>query len=246
MNHIFDLENKIALITGASRGIGRAIAHKLYRSGASVIINYKDNKKEAIETQNLIGAKKSLLFQADISNENECKEMIENAVNKFGKIDILINNAGVNYEFPIQEFNKKEMNEIINTNFKGPLFCIKESIKHMNKGVIINIASDVSFIGIPNISVYTGSKSAIIGVTKSLAKELAPSIRINCIAPGIISTDMTKTLLEQEGGNLLKNIPLQRFGTPEDIANVVAFLASDYASYITGQTIVVDGGRYLL
>ena len=138
------------------------------------------------------------------------------------------------------------MDEIINTNFKGAIFCIKETIKYMNQGVIINISSDVSFIGIPNISIYTASKSAIIGLTKSLSKELAPKIRINCVAPGIILTDMTRTLLEQEGENLLRNIPLKRFGMPHDIANTVAFLVSDYASYITGQTIIIDGGRHVL
>lgn len=241
-----NLENKVAIVTGASRGIGRAIACKLSSCGAKVVINYKMNKQDAIKTQALIGDKKSFIIQADISNENECIEMINEVVTKFGKIDILINNSGVIYEFPLNEYNKKQMDEIINTNFKGAIFCIKETIKYMNQGVIINISSDVSFIGIPNISIYTASKSAIIGLTKSLSKELAPKIRINCVAPGIILTDMTRTLLEQEGENLLRNIPLKRFGMPHDIANTVAFLVSDYASYITGQTIIIDGGRHVL
>lgn len=243
---MLQIEKKVAVVTGASRGIGRAIAHKLSTYGATVVINYNSNKVEATKTQSSICSKNTLLNQADISKESECKRMFELIISKFGKIDILINNAGIIYDFPIKKFNSKRANEIIDTNFKGTLFCIKEAVKYMDEGVIINIVSDVSFIGIPNISVYTASKSAVIGLTKSLAKELAPDIRVNCVAPGIIATDMTKSLLECERENLLKNVPLQRFGMPDDVANCVVFLVSDYASYITGQTIVVDGGRILL
>lgn len=238
------LKEKVAVVTGSSRGIGRAIAVRLAKEGCKVVINYFKDLKGAKETQKLIGSN-FIIVQADVSKVNDCKKLIQSTVKKFGRIDILVNNAGVFDKKSLDEIEESDWENIISVNSKSMLFCSKYATPYMkNGGAIINIASIAALRSRPNRTIYSTSKYAIIGLTQALAMELAPRIRVNAVAPGLIETDLAKHVVSspEELRKRLQAIPLNRLGKPEDIANVVAFLVSDEASYVTGTTVVVDGG----
>jgi len=243
-----DLTNKIAIVTGGATGIGRAISLKLASLGATVIVNYNSSSKEA---ENLVTEIKALgkdayYVQANVANFSEAEKLINFAVEKFNRLDILVNNAGVTADTLILRMKEEEFDRVINVNLKGTWNCSKHAAKVMAKqrdGKIVNIASVVGLIGNIGQTNYAASKAGIIGLTKSLARELAKrNVNCNVVAPGFIETKMTEVLPEEIKQEYLKNIPLERLGKPEDIANLVAFLVSDLASYITGQVINCDGG----
>ncbi|MFB9329664.1 3-oxoacyl-[acyl-carrier-protein] reductase [Paenibacillus aurantiacus] len=245
------LTGKTALVTGASRGIGRAIAIALAEAGADVAINYAGSEASAAETARAVEAlgRRSLLIQANVGKAAEFEAMVKQVVDTFGAIDILVNNAGITRDNLIMRMKEEEFDEVIETNLKGVFNGIKAVTRPMMKqrsGRIINISSVVGALGNPGQANYVAAKAGVIGLTKSTARELASrGITVNCVAPGFIQTDMTDKLPEEARAKLSEGIPLARLGQPEDIANAVRFLSSDSASYMTGQTIHVDGGMYM-
>jgi len=242
------LTGKVALITGGSRGIGKAIALTLAKNGADVIINYSGNEQAANEVVNEIQSlgRKAISIKANVANGDEVTNMMKQVIETFEKVDILVNNAGITRDGLLLRMKDADWDDVINTNLKGVFLCTKAAAKHMTRqrtGRIINITSVVGQIGNPGQINYVAAKAGVIGVTKTAAKELASrNITVNAIAPGFIETDMTNELSEAVKSQMLSNIPLQSFGQPEDIANAVLFLAADASRYITGQTINVDGG----
>ncbi len=245
------LEGKTALVTGASRGIGRAIALELARSGADVAVNYAGNEAAAQEVVSSIEAlgRKAFAMKANVAVTAEVEEMVRVTLERFGKIDILVNNAGITRDNLLMRMKEDEFDDVIATNLKGVFNCIKAVTRPMMKqrnGRIINISSVVGALGNPGQANYVAAKAGVIGMTKSVAKELASrNITVNCVAPGFIDTDMTDKLGDDLKDALLKQIPLGTLGQPEQIARVVRFLASEDASYMTGQTLHVDGGMYM-
>lgn len=243
-----ELYGKVALITGASRGIGRGIAVELSKCGAIIAINYMRDETGAKETQKLIRdiGGTAEIFNGDVSNYKETSLMVENVIGKFGKIDILVNNAGISKVGIFIDMKEEEWNEIIDTNLKGTINCTHIVLKYMSNkksGVIINISSMWGNIGASCEAIYSASKGAINSFTKALAKEMGGSgIRVNAIAPGVIDTDMNKWLSEDEREELINEIPLLSFGNVSDIGKCTAFLAADDSKYITGQIITIDGG----
>ncbi len=244
-------ETRCALITGGSRGIGRAIAIALARAGHPVMINFSGNLDAAEEAAMLCATADSLelpvyLEQADVSDEKSAAELIKRAEEKLGHLDILVNNAGITRDGLILTMKSEDFESVLNTNLKGTFYCCREAAKYMVKrryGRIINMASVVGLRGNAGQVNYSASKAAVIGLTKSLAKELASrKITVNAIAPGYIDTDMTKNLSEKTIESLVKSIPLRRAGKPEEVGALAAFLASEEAAYITGQVIGIDGG----
>lgn len=240
------LQNKTALITGSSRGIGRAIALDFAKQGANSVINYVNDEKSASNVVDEISqlGMQAIAVKADVSNENDVKALIENAVSKFGKIDILVNNAGIAIDVPFMERTVAQWNKTLSINLLGTFLCCKYSVPYMPEGgKIINISSTN---GLNTVSAdcldYDASKAGIISITKSLAQELAPKILVNCIAPGWVDTDINAGLSAEYVKSESERIGVKRFGRPEEIAKVAIFLASDDASYISGATIVVDGG----
>ncbi|AKC65953.1 3-oxoacyl-[acyl-carrier-protein] reductase [Bacillus altitudinis] len=245
------LTNKTAVVTGASRGIGRSIAIDLAKKGANVVVNYSGNEAKANEVVDEIKAlgQQAFAVKADVSNAEEVQALMKQAVDTFGSIDILVNNAGITKDNLLMRMKENEWDDVININLKGVFNCTKAVTRQMMKqrsGRIINVASVVGVCGNPGQANYVAAKAGVIGLTKTTAKELASRhITVNAVAPGFISTDMTDKLDENVQTEMLKQIPLARFGTPEDISNVVVFLASEGAGYITGQTIQVDGGMVM-
>ncbi|GLF90502.1 3-oxoacyl-[acyl-carrier-protein] reductase FabG [Bacillus safensis] len=245
------LTNKTAVVTGASRGIGRSIAIDLAKSGANVVVNYSGNEAKANEVVDEIKAlgQQAFAVKADVSNAEEVQAMIKQAIDTFGSIDILVNNAGITKDNLLMRMKENEWDDVININLKGVFNCTKAVTRQMMKqrsGRIINLASVVGVCGNPGQANYVAAKAGVIGLTKTTAKELATRhITVNAVAPGFISTDMTDKLDDNVQTEMLKQIPLARFGAPEDISNVVVFLASEKAGYITGQTIQVDGGMVM-
>ncbi len=245
------LANKSALVTGASRGIGRATALKLAKAGAKIAVNFAGNRAAAEEVVSLIEAAggEAMLVQADVGNPAAVDAMIKTVVERFGKIDILVNNAGITKDNLIVRMKEEEWDAVIHTNLKGIFNCTKAVSKLMMKqryGRIVNMTSVVGIIGNAGQSNYAAAKAGVIGFTKSMAKELASrNITVNAVAPGYISTDMTASLPEQAKTELQSQIPLQRLGDPEDVAAAVLFLVSPGADYITGQTLHVDGGMVM-
>lgn len=243
-----DLTGRSALVTGASRGIGRAIAVALAKNGADVAINYSGNEAAAKETEGLCAeyGVKTLVIKADVSDAESCKAMIEQVKEAFGKLDILVNNAGITKDKLMIGMSEADFMDVINTNLKGSFLCMQLVSKLMIKqryGRIINLSSVVGLHGNAGQVNYAASKAGVIGMTKSAAKELASrNITVNAVAPGMIETDMTAVIPEKAKEAMMASIPAGRAGKPEDIANVVVFLASEEASYMTGQVVSVDGG----
>lgn len=248
---MIDLNGKVALITGGSRGIGKAIAIKLASYKANIVINYTSNKEHALKVKEEIESYgvKSIVIKCDVSKSDEVNNMIEEVVKEFGQIDILVNNAGITRDGLLMRMKEEDFDSVIDINLKGVFNCTKSATKYMMKkryGKIINISSVVGLIGNAGQANYCASKAGVIGLTKSSARELASrNINVNAIAPGFIDTDMTSVLNENLKETMLKNIPQNRSGSPEDVANLVLFLASDMSSYITGQIINVDGGMVM-
>ncbi|MDE7156414.1 MAG: 3-oxoacyl-[acyl-carrier-protein] reductase [Lachnospiraceae bacterium] len=242
------LTGKIAIVTGASRGIGRQIAKTLAEHGAAVIVNYCGSEQAANETVEQITASggTAKAYQADVSDYTQAADMMNDVVKEYGRIDILINNAGITRDSLILKMNDEDFMKVINTNLTGTFNCVKHASKIMLKqkyGRIVNMASIVGIYGNAGQANYAASKAGVIGMTKSVAKELGSrNITVNAIAPGYIGTDMTDSLPDAAKEKITSAIAMKRMGTVEDVANLAAFLASDNASYITGQVIGVDGG----
>lgn len=241
------LNGQVALVTGSGRGIGRAIALTLAKNGADIIISdiMKDSVEEAVKEVEALG-RKALGVLGDVSKFAECEAMINAGKDAFGKIDILVNNAGITRDNLIMRMSEEDWDAVIAVNLKSVFNCCKAVCRLMMKqkgGRIINISSVVGLMGNAGQANYSASKAGIIGLTKTLAKEFASrGILVNAIAPGFIHTKMTDFLNDEQRAALLKLIPLERMGEPEDVANAVLFLASPLSSYITGQVIPVDGG----
>lgn len=242
------MDKKVVLITGGSRGIGKAIALTLGKSDYHVIINYRSREDEAVKVLEEIIADggSGSIYQSDISNYNETEKMMTDIIKEYGGIDVLVNNAGITKDQLMLRMSEEDFSSVIDINLKGAFNCVKHVTRSMFKkrsGCIINISSVIGLVGNAGQVNYAASKAGIIGMTKALAKEYAArNIRVNAIAPGFIDTEMTDVLSEEIKEDILDKIPLHTLGRPEDIANMVNFLASDQAKYITGQVIAVDGG----
>lgn len=246
-----ELEGRTALVTGASRGIGRAIAIYLAELGAQVAVNYSSSEQRAIEVVEAIKEKgrRAIAVKADVSNPQEVEAMFEKVLNEFGDLHILVNNAGITRDALLIRMKQEDWDAVLDTNLKGVYNCSKAAAKIMIKkrrGKIINISSVVGVAGNAGQSNYAAAKAGVIGFSKAIARELAPrNIQVNVVAPGFIETDMTAALPESIRQEMLKQIPLGRYGDPMDVAYVVGFLASDKSRYITGQVIHVDGGMIM-
>ena len=242
------MNGKIALVTGASRGIGRKIVTTLAAKGATVIVNYNGSESAATETVAEIVAAggNAKAIKCNVADFTECESMIKSVIAEYGAIDILVNNAGITRDGLVMRMKESDFDDVINTNLKGAFNCIRHVSGIMVKkrsGRIINVSSVSGIMGNAGQANYAASKAGIIGLTKSVARELASrGITCNAVAPGFIVTEMTDVLSEQVKEAAIKQIPLGHFGETEDIANTVAFLASDEAGYITGQVISIDGG----
>ena len=245
------LTGKTAVVTGASRGIGRAIAKKLAQQGAQVVINYQGSREKAEEVQKEILEKggKAMICQCDVSDFAACEAFIQNVIEQCGSLDILVNNAGITRDGLLMRMKEEDFDRVISTNLKGTFHTIRFAARQMirqRSGRVINMASVVGVAGNAGQVNYAASKAGVIGLTKSAAKELASrGITVNAIAPGFIETDMTEVLSEKVKEAAIGQIPLGYMGTPEDVAAAAAFLASEEARYITGQVIHVDGGMVM-
>jgi 3-oxoacyl-[acyl-carrier protein] reductase len=243
-----DLTDKTVLVTGGSQGLGESMARAMYACGANVTLNYfpdpalsNKHKAEAVAESM---ADRCIVFGADVRDPHQVQRMFEQSITHFGGLHVLVNNAGILRDRSIKKMTETEWQEVIDTNLSGVFHCCKQAALHLRDGGrIINIASlsaEVGFFGQAN---YTAAKAGVIGLTKVLSKELAGrKILVNAIAPGVIATEMADTIPEEQRQAMLTQIPLGRFGAPDDIANVALFLASDLSNYITGQTIHVNGG----
>lgn len=243
-----DFTGKTAVVTGGSRGIGRAVCLELAKGGANVVLCYAGNEAAAAETVSAceaLGAK-ALAVKCDVADGEQVKALMDEAVKAFGRIDILVNNAGITRDGLLMMMKEADFDAVISANLRGTFLCMKAVARTMMKqryGRIVNLSSVVGLRGNAGQVNYAASKAGVIGMTKSLAKELASQgVTVNAVAPGFIDTDMTAAMPEAAKTATLASIPMQRLGAPEDIAKAVAFLASDGAAYITGQVIAVDGG----
>jgi 3-oxoacyl-[acyl-carrier protein] reductase len=243
-----NFENKTAVITGGSRGIGLAIAKKLAEGGANIAVLYVGDETEGKAAKAELeqyGTKVEQYF-CDVSDFEKSKAVCEQVIEEFGKVDILINNAGITRDKLVLNMDEKDFDAVINVNLKGTFNMIKHFYKHFMKnrgGRIVSTSSIVGLIGNAGQANYSASKAGIIGLTKSVARELAGrNVTVNAVAPGYIGTDMTNVLPDKVKESMKAQIPAKRIGTPEDVANVVAFLCSDEAAYVTGEVIRVDGG----
>jgi len=245
---MYSFNDKTVLVTGGSRGIGKAIIKAFAESGANVVINYVSSEKAANDLVNEITAAggKALAVKADVSQFADAEKLVERAIEAFGKIDVLINNSGITKDNLMLRMTEDDFDKVIDVNLKGTWNMCKNITRHFLKnraGTIINITSVVGLIGNPGQANYVASKAGVIGLTKTLAKEFGSrNIRVNAVAPGFIDTEMTSELPEHVKQHYLGQIPLARFGSTEDIANACLFLASDQSTYITGQVISVNGG----
>lgn len=242
------LEGKVAVVTGASRGIGRAVALKLAADGATVVINYKGSVEKAEEVKKEIekNGGKAEVMQCNVSDFQACETFIKGIIKNFGSLDILVNNAGITKDGLLMKMSEADYDAVMDTNLKGTFNCIRFAARQMMKqrsGRIINMSSVSGVLGNAGQANYSASKAGVIGLTKATAREVASrGITVNAIAPGFINTEMTAGLPENIKESAVSQIPLGSFGEPEDIAEAVAFLASDHAKYITGQVLCVDGG----
>lgn len=243
--------NKVAFITGSTRGIGKQIAITLAESGYDIAVNYRTENEDLKNTKKEIEQKgvKCFAVQGDVSNFEDCERFIKEIIDEYGKIDVLVNNAGITRDTLLMRMKKEDFESVIDINLVGTFNVTKNVISYMLKarsGRIINISSVVGVSGNAGQTNYSASKAGIIGFTKSLAKEVGSrGILVNAVAPGFIETQMTDVLKDEIKDEIAKSIPLKRMGTPEDVANVVKFLASDDSSYITGQVINIDGGMLM-
>lgn len=239
---------RVALVTGASRGIGRAIALRLAAEGCYVVINYNGSKENAEEVQQEIlqAGGQAHIYQCNVADFQACGEMFKDTISKMGHLDILVNNAGITKDGLLMGMSEEDFSKVVDTNLKGTFYCIRHAARTMikqKKGRIINLSSIVGISGNAGQANYAASKAGVIGLTKSAAKELASrGITVNAIAPGFICTDMTQVLPEQVKEKIWAQIPMGGFGDPQDVAAAAAFFASEEAGYITGQVLMVDGG----
>jgi 3-oxoacyl-[acyl-carrier protein] reductase len=246
-----DFKGKIALVTGGSRGIGRAIALELGKRGATVVVNYRSSETEAHKVLEQIKASggDGMVYKADVADADAVDEMIKTVTKEYGQLDVLVNNAGVTRDNVIMMLKPEDFDVVIDTNLRSAWLCCKAASRQMMRkrtGRIINITSVVGMAGNGGQTNYSASKAGLIGLTKSLAKEVASrGITVNAVAPGFIGTDMTAELDDAMKETAISHIPLGRMGEPEEVAKAVAFLASDDAGYITGQVLVVDGGMLM-
>lgn len=242
------MREKSAIVTGGARGIGKSIVENLAREGYSVLINYNKSEEAAIELkEQLISEKLSVdIFKADVSNSKEAEHLIDFAIERFGKIDVLVNNAGIAEVKLFTDITDEDWDNMIRTNLNSVFYCSKQSLKYMlpqKSGKIINISSIWGMIGASCEVHYSVAKAGIIALTKSLAKELAPSnIHVNCVAPGVIDTDMNGDFTEEEMKDITDEIPMMKLGLPQDIAEAVLFFASEKSNFITGQVLSPNGG----
>ncbi|MEK5279569.1 MULTISPECIES: 3-oxoacyl-[acyl-carrier-protein] reductase [Paenibacillus] len=245
------LRGQTALVTGGSRGIGRSIALVLAEHGVKVAVNYAGSEAAAQETVARIVelGSEGIALRGDVGNSEQAENLVKEVLNTWGRIDIVVNNAGITRDNLIMRMKEEEFDQVIETNLKGVFNCLKAATRPMMKqryGRIINISSVVGVTGNPGQANYSAAKAGVIGLTKASARELSSrGITVNCIAPGFIDTDMTRELSEEVRSELEKGIPLARLGRPEEIAMAVVFLASEGAAYMTGQTLHVDGGMYM-
>ncbi|MCM3315782.1 3-oxoacyl-[acyl-carrier-protein] reductase [Rummeliibacillus sp. G93] len=246
-----NLTDQVAIVTGASRGIGRSIALYLAKLGAKVVVNYSGSKEKAEAVANEIqeNGGTAIAVQANVANSDDVSALMKETIDTFGRIDILVNNAGITRDNLLMRMKEDDWDAVMNTNLKGVFLCTKAVSRQMMKqraGRIVNIASIVGVSGNAGQANYVAAKAGVIGLTKTSAKELAArNIYVNAVAPGFIDTEMTEELPEDIKEQMLGQIPLAKLGNPEDVAKVVAFLASDDASYMTGQTLHVDGGMVM-
>ena len=245
------LKGKVALVTGASRGIGKAIALGLAENGAAVAVNYSSSESSALEVAEIIrkNGGKAEIFKARVNEEAEVEEMFSAVEKKLGPVDILVNNAGITKDNLLMRMKTEEWDMVIDVNLKGAFLCTRRALKGMMKnryGKIINISSVVGFSGNAGQFNYSATKAGVIGMTKSAALECASrGIRVNAVAPGFIETDMTESISDDMKAAYMEKIPLKSLGKPEDIANAVIYLASPLSDYMTGQTLHLNGGMYL-
>ncbi len=245
-------EGKVAIVTGGSRGIGRAAVLLLAERGAKVVINYNKNAEEAQQVVAQVEKQggSALAVQADIGLAADAQRLIEQTVKTFGRLDILVNNAGITRDNLLMRMSEADVHAVIDTNLKGAMFCAKAALRPMLKakgGRIINISSVSGQAGSGGQANYSAAKAGLIGFTKALAREVGSrAITVNAVAPGFIDTDMTNVLAQDFKNKALAQIPLERFGKPEDVAEAIVFLASEAAAYITGQVLAVDGGMVMM
>ena len=246
-----ETERQIVVVTGASRGIGRAVAVRFARDGAAVIVNYKGSEAAAQETAQAVteagGA--ATVVQGDVSNRDDAERLIETAIQQYGRIDVLVNNAGITRDQLLMRMTDDDWDAVLDTNLKGAFHTTRAALRPMlrkRSGRIINISSVVGLIGNAGQGNYAAAKAGLIGFTKSIAREVASrSITVNAIAPGYIATEMTDAIPENMRGKILEQVPMGRLGTPADVAAVVAFVASSAAAYMTGAVLHVDGGMVM-